>query len=84
VHNVQCNSPQSSHATFWASALIPGQRAFQGQSRAPKGEKKKGGDGGIDGEQTLVDRKGMQRRGLVSVKGGRTLTPDFVEALSQG
>ncbi|HEX8795225.1 MAG TPA: DNA methyltransferase [Polyangiaceae bacterium] len=51
--------------------------------RPPKGEKKKGGDGGIDGELTLIDGKGVQRRGVVSVKGGRTLTPDFVKALSE-
>jgi DNA modification methylase len=47
----------------------------------PKGEKKKGGDGGIDGELMLIDDQGRTRRGLISVKGGGTLTPDFVKAL---
>jgi DNA modification methylase len=60
---------------WWAVRLLGG--------RPPKGEKKKGGDGGIDGELILIDRKGIQRRGIVSVKGGHTLTPDFVKALSE-
>ena len=47
----------------------------------PKGEKKKGADGGIDGEVTLFDDAGKARRGIVSVKGGHILTPDFVKAL---
>jgi DNA modification methylase len=47
----------------------------------PRGEKKKGGDGGVDGELMLTDCGGSQRRGIVSVNGGHTLTPDFVRAL---
>jgi hypothetical protein len=50
--------------------------------RPPKGEKKKGRDGGVDGELVLTDGKGAQRRGVVSVKGGR-VSPDFVRALSE-
>ncbi|MBV9945474.1 MAG: site-specific DNA-methyltransferase [Myxococcales bacterium] len=49
--------------------------------RPPKGEKKKGGDGGIDGELVVRDDDGVERRGIVSVKGGGTLTPDMVKAL---
>jgi DNA modification methylase len=49
--------------------------------RPPKGEKKKGGDGGIDGELVLRDDRGAERRGIVSVKGGGSLTPDMVKAL---
>jgi site-specific DNA-methyltransferase (adenine-specific) len=60
---------------WWAVRLLGG--------RPPKGERKKGSDAGIDGELTLIDRKGAQRRGIVSVKGGHTLTPDFVRALSE-
>jgi site-specific DNA-methyltransferase (adenine-specific) len=60
---------------WWAVRLLGG--------RPPVGRKKKGGDGGIDGELTLTDRKGTRRRGIVTVKGGRTLTPDFVRALSE-
>jgi DNA modification methylase len=47
--------------------------------RPPRGEKKKGG-GAIDGELTIRD-DGSDRRGIVSVKGGHTLTPDMVKAL---
>lgn len=60
---------------WWAVRLLGG--------RPPRGEKKKGGDGGVDGELILGDRKGTPRRGIVSVKSGRTLTPDFVRALSE-
>jgi site-specific DNA-methyltransferase (adenine-specific) len=60
---------------WWAVRLLGG--------RPPKGEKKKGGDGGVDGELTLTDRKGAPRHGVVSVKGGHALTPDFVKALSE-
>lgn len=60
---------------WWAVRLLGG--------RPPKGERKKGGDGGIDGELMLIDHRGAQRRGVISVKGGRTLTPDFVKALSE-
>jgi site-specific DNA-methyltransferase (adenine-specific) len=59
---------------WWAVRKIGGQ--------PPKGEKKKGGDGGIDGEITVRDfDSDKRRRVIVSVKGGRTLTPDFVKAL---
>ncbi len=60
---------------WWAVRLLGGQ--------PPKGEKKKGGDGGVDGELALIDRSGTRRKGIVSVKGGRTLTPDFVKALAE-
>ncbi len=59
---------------WWAVRLLGG--------HPPKGEKKKGGDGGVDGELTLTDRSGTRRRGIVSVKGGRNL-PDFVKALAE-
>lgn len=58
---------------WWAVRMLGG--------RPPKGEKKKGGDGGVDGELIVVDDAGKQRRGVISVKGGRTLIPDFVKAL---
>jgi site-specific DNA-methyltransferase (adenine-specific) len=59
---------------WWAVRKVGGQ--------PPKGEKKKGGDGGIDGELTLRDFDSEKRRRvIVSVKGGHTLTPDFVKAL---
>jgi site-specific DNA-methyltransferase (adenine-specific) len=59
---------------WWAVRRLGGQ--------PPKGEKKKGGDGGIDGEMVLRDFNGdARRRVIVSVKGGRTLTPDMVKAL---
>jgi site-specific DNA-methyltransferase (adenine-specific) len=59
---------------WWAVRKLGGQ--------PPKGEKKKGGDGGIDGEMTLRDFDAdKRRRVIISVKGGRTLTPDFVKAL---
>jgi site-specific DNA-methyltransferase (adenine-specific) len=59
---------------WWAVRRLGGQ--------PPKGEKKKGGDGGIDGEMTLRDfTSNAQRRVVISVKGGRTLTPDMVRAL---
>ncbi|MGD0679999.1 MAG: site-specific DNA-methyltransferase [Polyangiaceae bacterium] len=60
---------------WWTVRLLGG--------HPPKGEKKKGGDGGVDGELMLTDRSGTPRRGIVSVKGGRTLTPDFVKALAE-
>lgn len=48
----------------------------------PKGEKKKGGDRGIDGEMKLRDVENDQiRRVIVSVKGGRNMTPDMVKSL---
>jgi site-specific DNA-methyltransferase (adenine-specific) len=59
---------------WWAVRLLGG--------HPPKGEKKKGSDGGIDGELTLTDDKGTQRRGIVSVRGGLA-TPRFVKALSE-
>ncbi|MDP9035390.1 MAG: site-specific DNA-methyltransferase [Myxococcota bacterium] len=59
---------------WWALRLLGG--------RPPRGEKKKGGDGGVDGELALTDGKGTQRRGIVSVTGGRTLMPALVKALS--
>jgi len=50
--------------------------------RPPKGERKKGSDGGIDGEMTLRDFDSEKRRRvIISVKGQRNLTPDFVKAL---
>lgn len=59
---------------WWAVRKLGGQ--------PPKGEKKKGGDGGIDGEMTLRDfDSSTKRRVVISVKGGRTLTPDMVKAL---
>jgi hypothetical protein len=59
---------------WWTVRMLGGQ--------PPKGEKKKGGDGGIDGEMTLKDvDSSTRRRVIISVKGGRTLTPDFVKAL---
>jgi hypothetical protein len=60
---------------WWAVRLLGGQ--------PPRGEKKKGGDGRVDGELTLIDRSGTRRTGVVSVKGGRALTPDFVKALAE-
>jgi hypothetical protein len=60
---------------WWAVRLLGG--------RPPRGEKKKGGDGGVDGELSLVDRSGTGRSGIVSIKGGRTLTPDLVKALAE-
>ncbi len=59
---------------WWAVRKLGGQ--------PPKGEKKKGGDGGIDGELMLRDFTGsVQRRVIISVKGGRTLTPEMVKSL---
>jgi DNA modification methylase len=59
---------------WWAVRKLGGQ--------PPKGEKKKGGDGGVDGEMTLRDfDSDKRRRVIISVKGGHTLTPDFVKAL---
>lgn len=50
--------------------------------KPPGGVKKKGADGGVDGELELADFvSGTRRRALISVKGGETLTPDFVKAL---
>lgn len=50
----------------------------------PKGIKKKGGDGGIDGEMTLRDPDSdVRRRALISVKGGRSLTPEMVKSLAK-
>ena len=60
---------------WWAVRMIGGQ--------PPKGEKKKGGDGGIDGEMTVQERGSPARQVIISVKGGHTLTPDFVKALSE-
>jgi site-specific DNA-methyltransferase (adenine-specific) len=64
---------------WWVVRLLGGRP----RRRQPTGEKKKGGDGGIDGELVLVDRNHVQRRGILSVKGGHKLTPDFVKALSE-
>lgn len=48
----------------------------------PKGQKKKGGDGGVDGEMTLQDfGSNTQRKVVISVKGGTTLTPGMVKDL---
>jgi site-specific DNA-methyltransferase (adenine-specific) len=58
---------------WWAVRRIGGQ--------PPRGEKKKGGDGGVDGEMFVRDETGKQRRVIISVKGGN-LTPDFVRALA--
>lgn len=59
---------------WWAVRRLGGQ--------PPKGEKKKGGDGGIDGEMTLQDfTSNARRKVVISVKGGRSLTPDMVRAL---
>jgi site-specific DNA-methyltransferase (adenine-specific) len=60
---------------WWAVRLLGG--------HPPRGERKKAGDGGVDGELMLTDRSKTRRRGIVSVKGGRTLTPDFVRALAE-
>ena len=60
---------------WWAVRMLGGQ--------PPKGQKKKGGDGGIDGEMMLQERGAPPRRVIISVKGGHTLTPDFVKALSE-
>ena len=48
--------------------------------RPPKGEKKKGGDGGVDGELLVLDDAQKQRRGVISVKSGQ-LNPDMVKSL---
>jgi site-specific DNA-methyltransferase (adenine-specific) len=58
---------------WWAVRMLGG--------RPPKGEKKKGADDGVDGELTIIDSAGNLRRGLISVKAGRTLVPDFVKTL---
>jgi site-specific DNA-methyltransferase (adenine-specific) len=59
---------------WWAVRKLGGQ--------PPKGEKKKGGDGGIDGRMTLQDFTSSTNRSvIVSVKGGRTLTPEMVKSL---
>ncbi|HEU5276826.1 MAG TPA: site-specific DNA-methyltransferase [Xanthobacteraceae bacterium] len=59
---------------WWAVRRLGGQ--------PPKGEKKKGGDGGIDGEMMLREFNSPKtRRAIISVKSGRTLTPDMVKAL---
>jgi hypothetical protein len=47
----------------------------------PDGVKKKGADDGRDGELRLIDDAGTMRRGLISVKAGRNLNPDFVKTL---
>jgi DNA modification methylase len=60
---------------WWAVRLLGGQ--------PPRGEKKKSGDGGVDGELTLIDRSGTRRVGVVAVKNGRALTPDFIRALAE-
>src|SRR5260370_26440742 len=60
---------------WWAVRLLGG--------RPPRGEKKKGADGGVDGGGTLIDRSGTRRMGVVSVKGGHSLTPDFIKALAE-
>ncbi len=59
---------------WWAVRMMGGQ--------PPKGEKKKGGDGGKDGEIIVRhEASGTLRRIIISVKGGQNLTPDFVRAL---
>ena len=59
---------------WWAVRMVGGQ--------PPKGERKKGADGGIDGE--IMVRHGAtnsMRRVLVSVKAGESLNPEFVKGL---
>ena len=58
---------------WWAVRMLGGS--------PPRGEKKKGADDGVDGELRLIDDAGNVRRGLVSVKAGRNLNPDFVKTL---
>ena len=58
---------------WWAVRMLGGS--------PPKGEKKKGADDGVDGELRLIDDAGNVRRGLISVKAGRNLNPDFVKTL---
>jgi site-specific DNA-methyltransferase (adenine-specific) len=58
---------------WWAVRMLGGQ--------PPKGEKKKGADDGVDGELRLIDDSGTIRRGLISVKAGHNLNPDFVKTL---
>ncbi len=59
---------------WWAVRMLNGQ--------PPRGEKKKGGDGGIDGEMTLREYDSDRlRRVIISVKGGKTLNPDMVKSL---
>jgi site-specific DNA-methyltransferase (adenine-specific) len=59
---------------WWAVRMLGGS--------PPKGEKKKGADDGVDGELRLIDDGGTMRRGLISVKAGRNLNPDFVKTLN--
>jgi DNA modification methylase len=58
---------------WWAVRMLGGS--------PPKGEKKKGADDGVDGELRLIDDAGTVRRGLISVKAGHVLVPDFVKTL---
>ena len=59
---------------WWAVRMLGGQ--------PPKGEKKKGADDGVDGELRLIDDSGTLRRGLISVKAGTHLNPDFIKTLN--
>ena len=59
---------------WWAVRMLGGS--------PPGGIKKKGADDGRDGELRLVDDAGTMRRGLISVKAGHNLNPDFVKTLN--
>ncbi len=52
----------------WAVSLIPGAREY----------KSGGGDGGIDGLLNFQNEDGEYKRGLLSIKGGKTLNPAMV------
>jgi hypothetical protein len=59
---------------WWAVRMVGGQ--------PPKGERKKGADGGVDGEISVRHAAtNTVRRVIVSVKGGETLTPEPVKSL---
>jgi site-specific DNA-methyltransferase (adenine-specific) len=60
---------------WWAVRLLGG--------RPPRAARSMDADRRTDGELALVDGKGVLRRGIISVKGGRALTPDFVSDLSE-
>ena len=59
---------------WWAVRMVGG--------IPPKGEKKKGADGGVDGEITVRHESTRSlRKIIVSVKSNETVVPDFVKAL---
>ena len=58
---------------WWAVRMLGGEPLA--------GEKKKGRNDAIDGEMTFQERGTAARRAIISVKGGRRLTPDDVKAL---